>query len=84
MALALDAAKAIYRQAIDPRVTDGEGAAWWDEVADEIRDVVAARSLNEAAEVIQWWHHDWTAVSDAPRDAAKRIRDAARLLRINA
>ncbi|WP_321939924.1 hypothetical protein [Paraburkholderia sp. J8-2] len=28
-------AKAIYRKAIDPSAVDGEGAAWWDEVADE-------------------------------------------------
>jgi hypothetical protein len=83
MAIALDAAKAIYRQAVDPRASDGEGPAWWVEIADEVRDVVAARTLNEAAEVIQWWHHDWTEVSDTPRNAAKRIREAARALRHN-
>ncbi len=80
MALTLDAAKAIYRQAIDPRASDGESSAWWDEVADEVRDVVAARTVTAAAEVIQSWHHDWTAVSDTPRNAAKRIREAARML----
>ncbi|WP_213781784.1 hypothetical protein [Caballeronia sp. dw_276] len=83
MAIALDAAKAIYRQAVDPRASDGEGAAWWDEVADEVRDVVAARSLHAASDVIQWWHHDWTSVSDTPRGAAKRIREAARAMRLN-
>lgn len=82
--ISLDAAKAIYRHAVDPRASDGEGAAWWDEVADEVRDVVAARSVNEAAAVIEWWHHEWSAVSDTPHAAAKRIREAARVLRLNA
>jgi hypothetical protein len=83
MQISLDTAKAVYRKAIDPRASDGEGAAWWDEVADEVRDVVAARSLADAAAVIEWWHHDWTAASDTPRDAARRIREAARALRPN-
>jgi nucleotide-binding universal stress UspA family protein len=77
-------AKAVYRQAIDPSARDGEGAAWWSEVVDEIRDVIAARSVSEAAAVIDWWHNDWSAVSDTPRDAAKRIRESARTLRLNA
>jgi hypothetical protein len=84
MAISLDMTKAIYRHAVDSRARDGEGAAWWDEVVDEIRDVVAARSVSEAATVIEWWHNDWSAVSDTPRDAAKRIREAARTLRLNA
>jgi len=83
MAIELDAAKAIYRQAVDPSASDSEGSAWWHEVAGELRSVVAARSLDDAAEVIQWWHHDWTAVSDTPRGAAKRIREAARAMRLN-
>ena len=84
MVISLDVAKAIYRHAIDSRASDGEGAAWWDEVVDEIRDVVAARSVSEVATVIEWWHNDWSAVSDSPRDAAKRIREAARALRLDA
>ncbi|WP_334043614.1 hypothetical protein [Burkholderia ambifaria] len=80
MAISLDAAKIIYREAIDPCASDGEGAAWWDEVADEVRDVISARSVNEAAEIIDWWHFDSTAVSDTARSAAKRIRHAARNL----
>ena len=44
MSISLATAKAIYMHAIDSRVTDGEGAAWWEEVADEVRRVVAARS----------------------------------------
>lgn len=84
MQITIDTAKAVYRKAIDPRASDGEGAAWWDEVADEVRDVIAARSLADAAAVIEWWHHDWTEVSDTSRDAARRIREAARALRPNA
>ncbi|QMI49750.1 hypothetical protein [Burkholderia sp. MBR-1] len=84
MQITLDTAKAVYRKAIDPHASDGEGAAWWDEVADEVRDVIAARSLADAAAVIEWWHHDWTEASDTPRDAARRIREAARALHSNA
>lgn len=84
MQIALDTAKAIYRNAIDPRASDGEGAAWWNEVAGELRDVLSAGSLSAAATVIAWWHHDWTQVSDTPRDAAKRIRETARALCPNA
>lgn len=84
MRITLDSAKAIYRKAIDSRASDGEGAAWWDEVADEVRDVIAARTLSDAAVVIGWWHHDWAAASDTPRDAARRIREAGRALRLNA
>ena len=84
MLIAHDTAKAIYRKAIDHRASDSEGAVWWDEVADEVRDVVAARALGEAAAVIELWHHDWTVVSDTPQEAAKRIRDAARAKCLNA
>ncbi|MDN7726518.1 hypothetical protein [Burkholderia gladioli] len=83
MQITLDTAKAVYRKAIDPSTGDGEGAAWWGEVANEIRDVVAARTLAAAA-MIEWWHRDWTQVSDTSRDAARRIREAARALRSNA
>ncbi|WP_186087667.1 hypothetical protein [Burkholderia gladioli] len=83
MQITLDTAKAIYRQAIDPRASETEGPAWWNEVADEVRDVVAARSMSEAAAVIAWWHRDWTVVCDTPRDAARRIREAARVLSIS-
>ncbi|WP_321846937.1 hypothetical protein [Paraburkholderia bannensis] len=84
MQFTLDAAKAIYREAIDARASDVEGPAWWGEVADEMRDVIAARTLTDAAALIEWWHHDWTEVSDTPRAAAKRIREAARSVRFNA
>ncbi|CAG2383029.1 MULTISPECIES: hypothetical protein [Burkholderia] len=81
MQITLETAKAIYRQAIDPSASDSAGAAWWDEVADEVRDVVAARTIAIAAELIAWWHHDWTSVNDTPRMAATRIRNAARMTR---
>ncbi|WP_369050121.1 hypothetical protein [Burkholderia gladioli] len=84
MQITLEAAKAIYRQAIDPRASETEGPAWWNEVADEVRDVIAARTLAAAAAMIEWWHRDWTQVSDTSRDAARRIREAARALRSNA
>lgn len=81
MQLSLDSAKKIYREAIDSRASDGEGKAWWDEVAHEVRDVIAARTLEDAAAVIEWWHHDWTEAFDTPRNAARRIRERARALR---
>lgn len=84
MQITVDTAKAIYRKAIDPRASDGEGLIWWDEVVDEVRGMIAARSLGDAATVIEWWHHDWAEVSDTPRDAAKRIREADRALRLDA
>jgi len=76
----VDAAKAIYRRSIDPRASDAEGPVWWDEVADEIRDVLAARTANDAAAVIDWWHRDWSQVADSAKAAATRIRQAARAL----
>jgi len=84
MTISVNDAKAINRNAIDSRASDGEGAAWWDEVADEVRDVVAARTIGIAADLIAWWHHDWTSVNDTPRKAATRIRDAARSMRLRA
>ncbi|VWC91882.1 hypothetical protein BCO18430_03307 [Burkholderia contaminans] len=84
MQITLETAKAIYRQAIDPSASDSEGAAWWDEVADEVRDVVAARTIGIGAELIAWWHHDWTCINDTPRKAATRIRNAARTTRLAA
>ncbi len=84
MGITLEAAKEIYRKAIDSRAADGEGEEWWNKVADEIRGVIAARTLDGATAVIAWWHHDWTCVSDTPRAAAKRIREAGRELRAKA
>ncbi|WP_186038863.1 hypothetical protein [Burkholderia gladioli] len=74
----LDAAKTIYRAAIDPRALDEEGDAWWLAVADELAEVIAALTPSQAAQVVAWWHRDWTSVNDSPRAAAARIRRAAR------
>lgn len=71
-----DTAKAIYRQAIDPDAGDGEGTVWWSEVIAELAEVLSARTLREAAAVIEWWHHDWSMVGDTAKGAAARIRNA--------
>jgi len=84
MQISLDTAKSIYRDAVDSSARDGEGEDWWSEVAGEIREVIAARTLEEAAQVIAWWHHDWEQVSDTSRAVAKRIRQAAREMRAKA
>lgn len=71
-------AKAIYRQAIDATARDDEGAAWWSDVQAEIGQVVASRTIAAGGKVIEWWHHDWAAVGDSPKAAARRIREATR------
>jgi hypothetical protein len=78
----IEHAKAIYREAIDPSASDGESTSWWDEVADEIEQVVRARTDRDAAAVLAWWHHDWSLFSDSPAAAAKRIRHAARAVKL--
>lgn len=78
MTIPLEAAKAIYRHAIDTGASDGEGEAWWAAVADEVNQVVSAKDAATAAAVIAWWHHDWSQVADSPKAAAARIRRAAR------
>ena len=77
-ALTLDRAKAIYRTAVDAQASDAEGADWWAKVHVEMGQVLAARTATEAAQVIAWWHHDWSMVGDTAKDAAQRIRAAAR------
>jgi hypothetical protein len=73
----LSQAKAVYRSAIDPRALDSEGSDWWNDVAKEIRAVVAAADTATAATVISWWHADWRSIGDTPARAALRIRRAA-------
>ncbi|SPK77564.1 conserved protein of unknown function (plasmid) [Cupriavidus taiwanensis] len=63
MTIPLEAAKAIYRHAIDPRASDGEGEAWWAAVTDEVNQVVSAMDAATAEAVIAWWHHDWSQVA---------------------
>lgn len=76
--LSMERAKAIYRAAVDLRASDAEGESWWGAVRTEMAQVLSARTVAEAAAAIAWWHHDWSMVSDSPRDAAKRIRFAAK------
>ena len=52
MSLALDTVKRIYRDAIDPRDGDGEGAAWWDAVSAEVLAVFGAPYVVTASSVI--------------------------------
>ena len=80
-ALTIERTKAIYRSAIDARAADGEGEAWWSEVQAEVAEVLAARTLCDAAAVIAWWHSDWSMVGDTSRAAAKRLREAARTIK---
>ncbi len=76
--LTLDRAKAIYRKAVDAQASDAEGATWWAEIHAELSQVLAARTTSEAAQVIAWWHADWSMVGDTAKAAAQRIRAAAR------
>lgn len=76
--LTLERAKTIYRAAVDSQASDGNGAAWWTEVHTEMAKVLTAPSTTEAAQVIAWWHHDWTTVGDSAKAVAQRIRAAAR------
>lgn len=74
----IEQTKTIYRAAIDASASDGEGEAWWREVQEEVVRLLAARTVGDAAAVIDWWHIDWAMVNDTPRAAAKRLREAAR------
>ena len=76
--LTLERTKAIYRAAVDAHASDAEGEAWWAAVQIELCQVLAARTASEAAQVIAWWHHDWSMVGDTATAAAQRIRTAAR------
>lgn len=76
--MTLDRAKAIYRAAVDPKASDAEGDAWWGAVHVEMIQVLAARTLPEAAQIIAWWHYDWSMVGDSAKAAAQRIRAADR------
>lgn len=76
VALTLDQAKAVYRQAVDAGARDSEGEDWWTNVHREMQAVAAAANVSDAAAVISWWHRDWTMVGDTARGAAGRIRTA--------
>ncbi len=77
--ITLEQAQRIYREAIDSTATNNSNdAGWWADVLKEVREVCAAKSIEAAADVIQWWHNDWSMVSDTAKGAAKRIRQAAK------
>lgn len=82
MEMTLEQVKQIYRESIDPLAKDAEGAEWWGSVAANVRGVVRAPSLSEAAGIIQWWHSgwEWSQVRHSASDAAQRVRDAAQAL----
>ncbi|QEZ48796.1 hypothetical protein [Cupriavidus oxalaticus] len=82
MNIPMETVKSIYRRAIDPRASDGEGNVWWASVAEDVVAVLRAEDTAAAARVIAWWHHDWHEVGDSPRAAASRIRCASRALRV--
>ncbi|AVA38079.1 hypothetical protein ACUXAV_004939 [Cupriavidus metallidurans] len=82
MDIPLEVGKAIYRTAIDRKAHDAEGVAWWAGVVAEVAAVIRADNVSAAAQVILWWHADWTEVGDTARAAASRIRRAARNLKV--
>lgn len=72
----------LYRASIDPLASIREGLDWWAAVKAELEQVIAAKSASAGARIIEWWHHDWSMVSDRPVDAASRIRTHAKQLKI--
>lgn len=77
--LSLDQVKQVYRCAVDATAKDAEGMDWWRSVAIEVHAVCAAPSVESAAAVIAWWHHDWSTIGDSATAAARRIRQASRM-----
>lgn len=77
MFIDLDTMKAVYRQAIRPKPADEGGGDWWAEVAAEVKAVIDAPTIDAAAAVIAWWHHDWSLVGDTAKQSARRLRTAA-------
>ncbi|ETU71944.1 hypothetical protein Q094_06954 [Pseudomonas aeruginosa PS42] len=77
-----DQAIQLYRASIDPLASLREGGGWWAAVKEELEQVIAAKSASAGARTIEWWHHDWSMVSDRAIDASRRIRQQAKLLKI--
>lgn len=77
-----DQAMQLYRASIDPLASTREGPDWWAEVKAELEQVITAKSASAGALVIEWWHHDWSMVSDRAIDASRRIRRHAKLLKV--
>jgi hypothetical protein len=72
----------VYEEAVEKTCPAAHGRDWWLQVQREITAVVAAKTNRDAAEVIDWWHHNWRDFNDTPTRAAGRIRRvAARLMR---
>jgi hypothetical protein len=65
-------------EATDANASDDEGNDWWMQVTSEMCQVCSATSVQVAAAVIEWWHHDWSVVDASVKAAAKRIRLAAK------
>ena len=72
-----DQAIQIYQGAVDPTVGADQGAEWWAEVRAELDAVVSAPDTATAADIIAWWHHDWSLVGQTPKRVASRIRRQA-------
>ncbi len=72
----IDQVMQIYREAIDPTATAGEGMDWWREVQAEVVAVIEAPTKAAAAAVIAWWktEYEWAQWGDSPISAAGRIR----------
>lgn len=71
----------IYQNAVDPTVGPEQGEQWWDEVRFELDAVIAAPDTAAAADIIAWWHSDWSTVGQNPKRVVGLIRrQAARLL----
>jgi hypothetical protein len=83
MEITFDQVKKLYRETIDPQVSDNEGSDWWASVATDVAAVINARGDKNAARVIAWWHSEfeWEQIGDTAADAAKRLRSAAQCLR---
>lgn len=71
----------IYQRAVDATIGAEQGTQWWAEVSAELDAVIAAPDSTAAADVIAWWHHDWSMVGQTPKRVTSRIRrQAASLL----
>jgi hypothetical protein len=77
----IDLVMQIYREAVDPTATAGEGLDWWSEVQAEVVGVIAAPTQAAAATIIAWWksQHEWAQCGDSPERVAGRIRKVAKV-----
>jgi len=80
--LTIDQAKKVYLTAIDPKASHADDPDWWSEIVKEVREVCSSRSDKAGASVIEWWHNDWSSVGDSAITASRRIRQAAKHIRM--